>query len=191
MPRPKRTAATTEAVQEAPRRARTRARAAKAAAVTAEEDEDEEEEVVEKAPVKRRGRRKAAVDTAAAAEEKAPANRRGRRKAAVAEDEEEEEQVETKKRGAPSGPRDEMLYVEQYAPVWDALDDGKDTRIGVNDDCLPPRGKVQKNVVEFVESRGRKKTTAQDVIDFLNDEGNVDANGIASHMINKGILAVV
>lgn len=76
-----------------------------------------------------------------------------------------------------------LIYVEQYAPVWDELENGKATTVVLGEKA--PRGTRQVEIVEALKARGRKKTTAQQLIDGA-EFGNAD--GIVSHMINAGVL---
>jgi len=141
--------------------------------------------VEEEAAPKRRGRPRKAEAAEAVAEEKAAPKRRSRpRKAAAAEAVPEKANGNGASRGRA---KDELLFVEQYVPVWDALSEGKDTPVTLAGDV---RGKTQEAVAEFLDSRGRKKTTAQMVIDHLVDQELKNASGVVSHMINKGLLAV-
>jgi hypothetical protein len=82
---------------------------------------------------------------------------------------------------------EKLLFVEKYAPVWDALPDGMDTQVCVGEKA--PRGIRQTEVIDFIKSRGRKKTTAKMVLDGLEDVFNI--NGIFSHMINQGTVGIV
>ena len=80
----------------------------------------------------------------------------------------------------------QLLYVAQYAPVWDELTDGKASVVVLGEKA--PRGVRQNDVVDMLKARGRKKTTAQNLIDEA-EFGNAD--GIISHMINAGVLDIV
>ena len=167
MPRAKRVVEDTTETEAAPVARRGRR---KAAVETAD---------VEAAPVARRGRRKAAADTAEV--EAAPVARRGRRKAAEAE-------APEKVNGAGRA-KQELLYVERNKVVWGELEDGRDSKVTLADDASP-RGRVQNMVVDFMNERGRKKTTAEDVIAYLDDEEVNGGMNIVSHLINIGMLEV-
>ena len=147
---------------------------AKSAAVIEDAEETEEE-----VKPRRRGRTPKTV-----AKEEAPAPRR-RGRAAKAEVEDEPEEKPAKK----GRPKADLLYVEQYKPVWDKLPEGEDSVVVLSDD-VPARGAVQLMIADFMESRGRKKTTAAMVMDHLEAEGKGNVNGVVSHAINKGVLAV-
>lgn len=124
---------------------------------------------------------------AVAAETKAPKRvRKTPVKAAAPAAAAESEPVNGGKRGRA---KDLLLYVDQYAPVWPALPEAEDTQVTLSSE-IAPRGKTQIIVGEFMESQGRKKTTANMIIDHLNENEVPNSRGVVSHMINKGILEV-
>ena len=153
-----------------------------------EEEEDEEEE----APPKRRTRAKP--------KPKATTTRR-RAKPKVEEPEEEDEEEDeapkkrTRKKAAAGGGRKptETVYVPQYEPVWDELEDGEGSTVKIPKDGRAFRGRKQKFIEEFLEGRGRKRTSAKMVIKEMVDEeitNEKDANAVVSHLINVGTLEV-
>lgn len=138
---------------------------------------------LEEAPAPRTRTRRAAAKAAPAPETK-PARTRTRRAAAAKADEDLGlEEAPAKKKGRPA--QTELLYVEKYKAVWDALPDGMDTQVVAGEKA--PRGPRQIEIMEALKARGRKRTTARNLMDEC-DFGNVD--GVVSHMINSGTLEV-
>jgi hypothetical protein len=138
-----------------------------------------QEAEVEEAPKPRRGRRKAAPEPVVEAKP-----RRGRRKAAETEPAAEAPKKERKSRAKQKG-----IYTEINERVWDALPEGHDTVVTLGDpeEFGAPRGRKQVAIADFIQSRGRKKTTAKIVLDNVEEESDRnDMDSVLSHMINLG-----
>ena len=148
------------------RRGRGRPAASKRAAATDEADEPDEAEEAEPAPkaTRRRGRGRpaaaAAADTATDTEAEEAPRKRGR-----------------KANGAATPP-EEWRTVEMFDT--DTVTIGEKT----------PRGKHQIAVVDFIESRGRKKTTVGMVYDALEEEevAKAYADYIIKNAIQRGVI---
>lgn len=115
------------------------------------------------------------------------------------EDESEEEAPPKRRRGrkaAPAKPKGngfEGVYAGKYKPVWDELPNDTKTAVRLNSE-RNPRGNKQNIAQEFLEGRGRRKTSAKMVIDAVAEEAGcseTQATKDVSHWINTGLLEVV
>ena len=149
--------------------------------------------------VKKTTTRRKAKKTAAAPEETEedapkPKRRASRRKAGTTAAPAKKAAAKKEKKESTRQPM-ETMYVDQadIGSIWDNIVGGKDARVAINGDNRSPRGKRQIAAVDFVKSKGRRKVTATNVIEHLEEDGTTSgpyASWVVATCLNTGILDV-
>jgi hypothetical protein len=78
-----------------------------------------------------------------------------------------------------------LLYVGLYKPVWEAVGPMAEVKV------VAAEGKFRGPTQKAAQVGATEAVTAMDLINRISAQGHKNAEGVVSHMINVGLLAVI